>query len=159
MKFFSIILFFLILTISSTAQSSYPFQITMEPMIPKGFAGLQSYAWAKDGDMVLLVGGRADGLHRHEPFAAFNKQYNNTELIVVDLKKEKVWKKSINSIPSLLAEQLQSTNMEFFQQGNQLILVGGYGYSETKRTHITHPSIISIQVKELINTVINNQRY
>lgn len=150
-------LLLLLLTISSAAQNSNPFQITLEPMIPKGFIGLQSYAWAKDGDKVLLAGGRTDGLHRRQPFAAFNKQYNNTELIVVDLKQEKVWKKSISSLPAMLAEQLQSTNMEFFQQDNQLILVGGYGYSETKRTHITHPSLISIQVKELIHAVVNNK--
>ena len=75
---------------------------------------------------------------------------------MVDLKQEKVWKKSISSLPSMLAEQLQSTNMEFFQQNNQLILIGGYGYSETKKTHITHPSLISIQVKELIDAIINN---
>lgn len=150
-------LLMLLLTISSAAQNSNPFQITLEPMIPKGFTGLQSYAWAKDGDKVLLAGGRTDGLHRRQPFAAFNKQYNNTELIVVDLKQEKVWKKNISSLPAMLAEQLQSTNMEFFQQDNQLILVGGYGYSETKRTHITHPSLISIQVKELIHAVVNNK--
>lgn len=125
-------------------------------MILKGFTGLQSYAWAKDGDKILLAGGRTDGLHRRQPFAAFTKQYNNSELIVVDLKQEKVWKKSVSSLPSMLAEQLQSTNMEFFQQSNQLILIGGYGYSETRKTHITHPSLISIQVKELINAVINN---
>jgi hypothetical protein len=157
MKHFTFTLSLLILTLFSTAQNSYPFQITLEPMIPKGFTGLHSYAWAQDSDKVLLVGGRTDGLHRRQPFAAFNKQYNNTELIVLDLKQEKIWKKSITSLKSNLAEQLQSTNMEFFQQDNQLILVGGYGYSETKRTHITHPSIISIQVKELIDAVINNK--
>lgn len=138
------------------AQNNYPFTITLEPVIPEGFKGLQSYSWAKYGDKVLLAGGRTDGLHRRQPFAAFTKQYNNTELIVVDLKQEKVWKKSISSLPSMLAEQLQSTNMEFFQQNNQLILIGGYGYSETKKTHITHPSLISIQVKELIDAIINN---
>ncbi len=156
MKFISTIVIFLMLPFISTAQDSYPFQITLEPMILKGFTGLQSYAWAKDGDKILLAGGRTDGLHRRQPFAAFTKQYNNSELIVVDLKQEKVWKKSVSSLPSMLAEQLQSTNMEFFQQSNQLILIGGYGYSETRKTHITHPSLISIQVKELINAVINN---
>ncbi|MGZ5221987.1 MAG: hypothetical protein ACXWC7_18015, partial [Chitinophagaceae bacterium] len=105
----------------------------------------------------MLVGGRTDGLHKRQPFAAFNKQYNNTELIVLDLKQEKVWKKNITSLPALLAEQLQSTNMEFFQQGNELVLIGGYGYSETNRTHITHPSLIRIKLKESINAVINNK--
>ena len=134
-----------------------PFVVKLEPVIPEGFKGLQSYAWAKHEDKVLLIGGRTDGLHRRQPFASFNKKYNNTELIVLDLKKEKVWKKSILSLPAALAEQLQSSNMEFFQQGNQLLIIGGYGYSETKKDHITHSSLISIKVKELINAIINNQ--
>lgn len=153
-----VLLFFVVLLTGAVyAQNNYPFAITLEPVIPEGFSGLQSYAWAKDGDKLLLIGGRTDGLHKRQPFAAFNKQYNNTELIVLDLKQEKVWKKNITALSSSIAEQLQSTNMEFFQQANQLVLIGGYGYSETKKTHITHPSLIRIQVKELINAVINNK--
>jgi len=157
MKHLTGILLLLLFSLFSAAQDRYPFQFTLEPLIPADFNGLQSYAWAKDGDKVLLAGGRTDGLHRRQPFAAFNKQYNNTELVVIDLKQEKVWKKTVTTLPAALSEQLQSSNMEFFQQGNQLLLVGGYGYSETKRTHITHPSLISIQVKELISAVINNE--
>lgn len=157
MKLSFVLLSSLVLTININAQSFYPFKIKLEPVIPEGFKGLQSYAWAKHEDKVLLIGGRTDGLHRRQPFASFNKKYNNTELIVLDLKKEKVWKKSILSLPAALAEQLQSSNMEFFQQGNQLLIIGGYGYSETKKDHITHPSLISIKVKELINATINNQ--
>jgi hypothetical protein len=152
-----VLLFFVVLLTGAVyAQNNYPFAITLEPVIPEGFSGLQSYAWAKDGDKLLLIGGRTDGLHKRQPFAAFNKQYTNTELIVLNLKQEKIWKRSTASLPPSIAEQLQSTNMEFFQQANQLVLIGGYGYSETKRTHITYPSLISIQVKELINAVINN---
>ncbi|MDZ4809951.1 MAG: T9SS C-terminal target domain-containing protein [Bacteroidota bacterium] len=157
MKIFISFLFALLLINNVEAQIIQPLSITLEPVTPKGFLGLQSYTWAKDADKILLVGGRTDGLHRRQPFAAFNKQYNNRELIVLDIKKEKVWKKSITALPAVLSEQLQSTNMEFFQLENELVLIGGYGYSETKRNHITHPALISIQVKELINAVIKNQ--
>lgn len=150
-------LIFLLFSAITRAQTNFPFKIRLEPMIPQSFPGLQSYAWAKSGDKVLLIGGRTDGLHRRQPFAAFTKQYNNANFIVLDLKEEKVWKKSITALPVLLKEQLQSTNMEFFQEGNQLILIGGYGYSEIKKTHITHPSLISINVTELINAVIKEK--
>jgi hypothetical protein len=136
---------------------SQPFTLTLEPVIPREFTGIQSYAWAKEGDNVVIIGGRTDGLHRRQPFAAFGKKYNNTELIVVDLKKEKVWKKNILQFPVALSEQLQSSNMEFSQQGNELLIIGGYGYSETQKNHITHPAIILIKVKELINSIINKQ--
>lgn len=147
----------LLLSLNVSSQTNFPYKISLEPIIPEGFSGLQSYAWAKSGNKILLVGGRTDGLHRRQPFASFNKKYNNTDLIVLDVKTEKVWKKSVTGLPSLLAEQLQSTNMEFYQQQNDLIVVGGYGYSETKREHITHPAVLKIKVKEIIDGIINNK--
>ena len=149
-------LLLLLFSLFVSAQENVPFRFSLEPVIPEGFTGLQSYSWARSGNKVLLVGGRTDGLHRRQPFAAFAKKYNNTSLIVIDLVEEKVWKKDISSLPAPLAEQLQSTNMEFYQEDNQLILVGGYGYSETRKTHITHPSLIRIQVKELINAIMKD---
>ena len=156
MKQFFISLTLLLIVIASFAQNKYPFQLTLEPAFMNGFAGLQSYAWAQDGDLLLLIGGRKDGLHRRQPFAAFNKQFNNTDLIVIDFKNEKVWSKSVVDLPASIAEQLQSTNMQFYQQANQLVLIGGYGYSETAKNHITHPALITIQVKELINAIIKD---
>jgi len=141
----------------SYTQSSTPFSVSLEPMIPDGFTGLQSYAWAKSGNKILLIGGRTDGLHRRQPFVSFNKKYNNTDLIVLDVKTEKIWKKTVTEFSAPLAEQLQSSNMEFYQQQNDLIVIGGYGYSETKRDHITHPAILKIKVKEMIDGIINNK--
>jgi len=138
------------MAVNINAQSFYPFKIKLESIIPEGFKGLQSYAWAKNGNKVLLIGGRTDGLHRRQPFASFNKKYNNTEFIVLDLQQEKVWTKGMSGLPKAIAEQLQSTNMQFYQQENQLVIAGGYGYSETKGDHITHPALINIRVKELI---------
>lgn len=151
-----IIIITLLLSLSVSSQNNFPYKISLLPMIPEGFSGLQSYAWAKSGNKILLVGGRTDGLHRRQPFASFNKKYNNTDFIVLDVKTEKVWKKSVTGLPALLAEQLQSTNMEFYQQQNELIIIGGYGYSESKRDHITHPAILKIKVKEVIEGIINN---
>jgi hypothetical protein len=156
MKSFLSIFITLTLNIVVNSQNKYPFRITLEPIIPESFKGVQSYTWAKDGNHVLLIGGRTDGLHRRQPFASFNKQYNNRELVVLDLKEEKVWKRSTVDLPAILAEQLESSNMEFYQEGNQLILIGGYGYSETNGDHITYPSLITIQVKEFINAIISN---
>ena len=156
MKQFFISLSLFLIIISSSAQNNYPFHFTLEPTIINGFTGLQSYAWAQEGDLLLLIGGRKDGLHRRQPFAAFNKQFNNTDLIVIDLKNEKVWSKSVVDLAASIAEQLQSTNMQFYQQDNQLVLIGGYGYSETAKNHITYPALISIQVKELMNAITND---
>lgn len=157
MKRFTAVLFVLLIANTGHTQNDVPFQITLEPVLINGFTGLQSYAWAKYGGHILLIGGRTDGLHKKQPFAAFSKQYNNTDLIVLDVKQEKIWKKSISSLSPPLAEQLQSTNMEFCQERNELVLIGGYGYSETNRTHLTHPAFIQIKVKELITAILQNQ--
>jgi len=145
------------LSAAVTAQTDQPFSVTLEPVILKDMDGLQSYAWAQSGDKIVLIGGRTDGLHKRQPFASFRPQYNNTDLIVIDIEKEKIWRKSIIGLPAPLAEQLQSTNMEFFQEGNELLLIGGYGYSETKKDHITYPVLTRIQVKELVDAIINER--
>ncbi len=136
------------------AQEGFPYKINLDPVIIPSFTGLQSYAWARSGDLLLLIGGRTDGLHKKQPFAAFNKNSNNNYLIVLDPVKEKIWKRSLDGLPPSINQQLQSTNMEFYQDGNELILAGGYGYSELVKDHITHPYIIRIQVKELIRAIV-----
>lgn len=140
-----------------TAQTDQPFSVTLEPIIINDMGGLQSYAWARSGDKIILIGGRTDGLHKRQPFASFRPQYNNTDLIVIDIEKEKIWRKSVMGLPAPLAEQLQSTNMEFFQEDNELLLIGGYGYSETKKDHITYPSLVRIKVPGLVNAIINDK--
>lgn len=160
MKSFLSTIFILSLIVSSggaAAQNSFPFTVQLEPVIIPEFEGLQSYAWAKDGDKILLAGGRTDGLHRRQPFAAFSKNFAATELIVLDVKQEKVWKTNLSALSLSISEQLRSSNMESMQQGNQLFIIGGYGYSESKKNHITYPSLIIIQVKELMDAVINNR--
>ena len=157
MKHFLSALIVLFASQMANAQDSFPYNLKLEPMIPQGFAGLQSYAWAKSGSKVLLVGGRIDGLHRRQPFASFNRKYNNTDLVVIDLQTEKVWRKSVTGLPAKLAEQLQSSNMEFFQEQNDLFIIGGYGYSESEKDHITHPYLVSIKVTELINAITGDK--
>lgn len=147
----------LLWSLAGNTQTDFPFKISLEPLIPEGFTGLQSYAWAKTGNKILLVGGRTDGLHRRQPFASFNKSYNNTDLIVLDIQAEKVWKKTVTGLPAQLAGQLQSTNMGFFQEKNDLLITGGYGYSESEKDHITHPRLILIKVEELIDAIIHEK--
>lgn len=157
MRLLYTLLYLALLQYPARAQYGFPFQFTLDPVILPSFTGLQSYAWAKSGDLILLVGGRTDGLHKKQPFAAFNKNSNNSDLIVLDPVREKVWKRSLNGLPPAINQQLQSTNMEFYQDGNNLILAGGYGYSELAKDHITHPFITRIKVKELIQAIISEK--
>lgn len=147
---------FIILVAGAQNQATrFPFTIRLESMEINDLPALQSYAYATWQGKWLLVGGRKDGLHRRQPFASFDEDGQNTYLYVVDPLNKKVWKRSLEDLPDALAEQLQSTNMEFWQTGNRLVLTGGYGYSKTADDHITFPYLVVIKVDELITAIIN----
>ncbi len=157
MKYFLFLLYMVTAGPYSYTQNMFPYSIKLEPVIPNGFTGLQSFAWAKAGNKVLLIGGRTDGLHKRQPFASFSNNFNNTELLVIDLATETIWRKPVSTLATPLAEQLQSTNMAFFQNGNQLVITGGYGYSESVKDHITYPALITIAVSEIINAIVTGK--
>ena len=140
----------------SVAQVVQDFEIELEPMTIVDAPGVHSYAVGVDTQgRWLVMGGRIDGLHRRQPWAAFWESDNNKFAIVIDLDSEEVWSASLSSLPTSLYEQLQSTNQEFIQRGNQLYIVGGYGYSATANDHITYPYLTAVEVDGLTEAIIN----
>jgi len=132
-----------------------PFQIAIEPMNISGLGGIQSFAWGQHNGKWLIIGGRLDGLHRRQPFAAFDIAGHNNQLIVIDPVAKQKWSASLTSLPKGLQEQLSSTNMEFHQEGDYLYLIGGYGYSNTSGDHITYPNLSAVDVPAVIHAIIN----
>ena len=61
-----------------------PFNVSLEPMNIPNLGGIQAYAFGQHNGKWLIVGGRLDGLHRRQPFAAFDVAGNNNQLIVID---------------------------------------------------------------------------
>ena len=113
-KKISTILGILVMSISSFAQTA-PFNIQIEPMTISGLGGLQTFAVGQHDGKWLIVGGRLDGLHRRQPFAAFDVAGNNNQLIVVDPVAKQKWSASLSSLSVLFSE------VELvLQTGNQL---------------------------------------
>lgn len=139
-----------------TYSQTAPFEISIEPMTISGLGGIQSFAFGQHNGKWLIVGGRLDGLHRRQPFAAFDIAGHNNQLIVVDPVTEQKWSAPLTSLPTSFQEQLSSTNMEFFQEGDYLYCLGGYGYSATAGDHTTYSNLTAIKVSDVINAVINN---
>ncbi len=133
---------------------STPFNIYIEPMSISGLGGLQAYAFGQHSGKWLIVGGRLDGLHRRQPFAAFDVAGNNNQLIVIDPVSQQKWTAPITSLSVSLQEQLSSTNMEFHQNGNYLYIIGGYGYNTATATRKTFNNLTAIDVPSVINAVI-----
>jgi len=64
---------------------------------------------------------------------------------------------SLSSLGIEIFEQLQSTNMEFEQLGNELYIAGGYAYSTRAADHITFDKMTIVDVSGLIAAIENNQ--
>ncbi|MGM0478103.1 MAG: hypothetical protein ACQERC_02685 [Bacteroidota bacterium] len=148
---------FLLLAIGANvaAQDSFQYHVELEPVTIPNMPGIHSYAKAQHNGKWLIIGGRRDGLHARQPFNAFPENQNNTEIFVVDIASEQYWSTSIDVLPTTLEEQMQSTNMNFAQRGDTLYFTGGYGYSATQQSHITHPFLTTIDVPNLMDAVIN----
>jgi hypothetical protein len=142
-------------TYSQTAS----FEVLIQPVNISGLGGIQSYAFGQDNGKWLIIGGRLDGLHQRQPFAAFDVAGHNNQLIVVDPVSEQKWSAPLTSLPTAIQEQLSSTNMEFYQEGDYLYCLGGYGYSPTAADHTTYSNLTAIKVSDVINAVINNTNF
>lgn len=118
--------------------------IQLKPRASFGQPALQSFAWAKSGNAILLLGGRVDGLHRRQPFASFDAAGRPSSIWVIDPVAGQSWSSPLSALPAALREQLQSTNMQFIQRNNTLWLMGGYGFSESAQDHITFPLLTEI---------------
>ena len=138
------------------AQSSFGYNVELSPVTVTGMPGIHSYAFAQDNGKWLIIGGRKDGIHARQPFNAFAASMNNTDIYVIDVQAGQYWSKPLAGLPTALAEQLQSTNMNFHQVGDTLYIIGGYAYSPTATDHITFPYMATVQVSALIQAVISN---
>ncbi|MDA9938290.1 hypothetical protein N9D34_01590 [Salibacteraceae bacterium] len=136
-----------------------PIGIELESISIPNLGGVQAYSFGQQNGKWLIVGGRLDGLHRRQPFAAFDVAGHNNQLIVIDPVAKQKWTASLSSLPTVIQEQLSSTNMNFFQDGDYLYCVGGYGYSATLNDHTTFANITAIKVSDVIDAVVNGTSF
>lgn len=147
--------FMFILLSYSFGQNSFPYTLDLKPVNIPGLPGLHSYAHGQHDNKWLIIGGRKDGLHARQPFNAFPQSQNNTDIYVMDIQTLQFWSSTVNNLPSGIKEQLQSANMNFYQDGESLYIVGGYAFSSSVNDHITFPNLTTVNVPGLINAVIS----
>lgn len=151
------LLFLALTSLPLAAQDLGNRSIVLQEVTIPNMPGVQSFAWGQHDGEWLLIGGRTDGLHRRQPFAAFLAADNNTMAYVVNPQTQQVWSASLNTLPTAVYMQLQSTNMEHQQVGGTLYIIGGYGYSTIAADHITHPRLTAIHVPGIIAAIKNAQ--
>lgn len=149
--------FSILTTLGLAAQDLGTRSIVLQEVTIPNMPGVQSFAWGQHDGEWLLIGGRTDGLHQRQPFAAFLAADNNTMAYVVDPVDQQVWSASLSTLPAAVYMQLQSTNMEHQQLGGVLYIIGGYGYSTIAADHITHPRLTAIDVQGMITAIKTGQ--
>lgn len=157
----NIVLMLCLIAASSMAvfAQNTPFSIEIEAMNVPNLGGLQSFAFGQADGKWLILGGRLDGLHRRQPFASFDVNGHNNQLIVVDPFGMQTWTAPLTTLSTPFQEQLSSTNMEFHQTGDMLYLIGGYGYSNTVGDHVTYPSMVAVNVPAVIQAIMSGNPF
>lgn len=142
-----------------TFGQNFDYSLSLNPVNINSLSGIHSYAFGQHDGKWLIVGGRLDGIHPRQPWAAFPENQNNADLYVIDPIGEQFWTAPISSLPSGIQEQLQSTNMNFHQVGDTLYIIGGYAYATSAADHITFPNLTTIIVSNTIDSIINSQSF
>lgn len=143
------------ITVAGCAQFSN-FDITFEPVHIEEWTGVQSFAMGHQGQEVVIIGGRRDGLHRRQPWASFDIPGHNTSIVVLNLETLESWSWDITGLPMDVEDQLSSTNINFYQDDGTLVLAGGYGYSRLRSDHTTFEGLIAINLENLIDAIKAN---
>ena len=146
-----------VFSIKVIGQNSFNYAVELDPVDISDLPGLHSYAFGQHEGKWLIIGGRKDGMHARQPMFSFPQSQNNADIYVVDINAQQFWSASLDVLPAGLKEQLQSTNMNFYQEHDTLYIIGGYAYSASANQHITFPNLTSIQVNPVINAIINGE--
>lgn len=144
-----------VLTTGGLKSQIQGYEISLNPLTINDWLGAQSFAYGVYGDDILIIGGRVDGLHRRQPWASFDVANRNLNLTVINTHQNQTWSWPIQNLDPLLMEQLSSTNLNFYQDGASLILLGGYGYSETFADHTTFEMLTIVDLPQIIQAIKN----
>ncbi|MEO5673053.1 MAG: T9SS type A sorting domain-containing protein [Chitinophagales bacterium] len=148
-------LFYLLFTIFGMPcfSQQVPFFISLQQADAPGLPYIHSYAKAQSGDKWLIVAGRVDGLHSLFPNLAFSFTEQNNNIFVIDTSTWDVWQSSLNNVPYEVRRSLSATNTQFRQAGNQLYIIGGYGYDSINELKRTFSTLTALDVDGLIGEI------
>jgi hypothetical protein len=116
---------------------------------------LNGFAHATAGGRWLVLGGRHDGLHDHRPERSYPPDSAAKYIWLIDPESKQVWQKGLDSLPVNIREQLQAVNAAFYQNENQLLIAGGYGWSQSRESYVTYPYLLVADVEALASAIIN----
>ena len=152
MKLILSLIAFLPIIPAAFTQPGFPFRVELKESV-HNFPVVHSFAQAIQGNKVVLMCGRLEGIHARQPFRSFSTEYANRHIYLFDIASGRQLKQSFNNLPATIAEQLMSSNTNFFQKENKLYITGGYGYSTLQKDFITFPFLTIVDVNLLIDAM------
>jgi hypothetical protein len=151
-KYFFLSLIALLFTGNRT-YSQQAFTVHVVPSNLTAVPAIHSGAFVSRGGKWIFLGGRRDGLHIMQAGQAFPQSQRNDSIFIVDPVADSYKSASVKQLPRFIWEALSSTNMQSFQDGQYLYMIGGYGREDSSLTYITFPSLISIDLDCLVSTI------
>lgn len=116
---------------------------------------IHSGAYIHYGNYWVFVGGRQNGLHGFQPPFAFPNNGINNNLYVVRPSTNEIWSAPLNQLPDSIREPLTCSNLQFVLRDSMLYLMGGYGWKNEVNDFVTFPSLIAINLNNVIPAVIS----
>lgn len=147
----------MLLVVSLFQAQNFDYTLSLNPVSIPNLTGVHSYAFGQANGKWIIIGGRLDGIHARQPFAAFPENQNNANIYVIDPVTEEFWSTPLTSLSSGIQEQLQSTNMNFHQVADTLYIIGGYAYATSATDHITFPNLTTVVVSDAIDSIVSGQ--
>ncbi|MBK1828693.1 hypothetical protein [Haloferula rosea] len=130
-------------------------EISLAPAAQPSLHSVAAAEW--NGEWVLLAG-RTNGLHGMTGMNAFDPLYENREVWVINPATHQSWHKSLetSAASGLSQDQVDSlscVNSQFHQDGETLVIVGGYGYKRSVADHRTYDTLSAIDLPGLVGWV------
>lgn len=156
-KLSSLLILTLLLCVKTYA--AVPFNIEIEQISIPSSPSLHSFAFAQYNGKWLFIGGRTNGMHTFSnTLPNFPRSSANRNIYVVDPNTNQVWSRNVYTDLSVaVADPLKSHNMEYYQTGQTLVLIGGIGIDSLRDSTVTFTAVTAINVPGIINAIINNQ--
>jgi hypothetical protein len=139
-------------------------QVNMNlPVVQSADTALDNVPGSPFNGYWLIFGGRTNGRHTFDPDSNTNfpPQNQNEDIIVVNPVTGQTWTEAWQStdVPAALLPPLYSSNQQFFQQGNTLYTIGGYGAVDEGNgqfaSYATYDTLTALNVDGLISAVVN----
>ncbi len=146
------ILFFF-LFIYSTVFAQEQFSVSVIEQLGTKFPRVHSFAHGKVNNKHVFIGGRINGLHGFTSAFGFPLDAVNDSIFILNSNFTQKWSVSTSSLSNDIREAITSSNMEYYQDGNTLYMIGGYGWRSDTSVFVTFKTLTAINLTMLESAV------